>query len=759
MKNAISHSSILGGSVSPIRRAATTLVGQLPRPGALILLACLCLSARAQTGEWAWMGGPSSIYGNFGVYGTQGTPNAENHPGGRESAASWTDSSGNFWLFGGEGFDADGQNGWLNDLWEFNPTTNEWAWMGGSKMTQAHGVYGALGTPSAASIPGSRDSATSCTDNSGNFWLFGGEGYDADGQHGWLNDLWEFNPSTKEWAWMSGPSSIYGNFGVYGTRGTPAAANVPGNRMGASCWTDSSGNFWLFGGYGVDSYGGNGEFNDLWEFNPVTKEWTWIAGNDGFSCYKVNGPVWYCGVPATVTTPGKPSLANNPGSRMFASGWTDSSGNFWLFGGWGLDANAQRGYPNDLWEFNPSLKEWAWMGGSSVMTCDSQGDCNSSGVYGTLGTRAARNNPGGREDSATWTDASGNLWLFGGNNFDANDSYNGDLNDLWEFDPSSNEWAWVGGSNKTLQPGVYGELGTPSAANVPGSRGGALSWTDGSGNLWLFGGYGLDGDDQTETGWLNDLWEYQLPSAAAPTFSVAAGTFATTQTVSISDKTRNAAIYYTLDGSTPTRKSIKYKTALSIAETTTVKAIAEAAGYANSSVASATYTIVKKQTIDFNQPTSPVAYGVKPIALSAKASSGLAVTFSVVSGPAAVSGDKLTITGAGTVVVAANQAGNANYTAAPQVTRAITVNKAKLTVTAKNLSMKQGAAVPTFTYTMTGFVNGDKQAKATTGAPRLTTTATSKSAAGSYPITVTAGTLAATNYSFIFVSGKLTVTN
>jgi YD repeat-containing protein len=68
-----------------------------------------------------------------------------------------------------------------------------------------------------------------------------------------------------------------------------------------------------------------------------------------------------------------------------------------------------------------------------------------------------------------------------------------------------------------------------------------------------------------------------------------------------------------------------------------------------------------------------VTYGVAPITLTATASSGLPVTFSVLSGPATVSGSTLTITGAGTVVVAANQAGNSNYAAAAQVTQTITV--------------------------------------------------------------------------------------
>jgi RHS repeat-associated protein len=80
------------------------------------------------------------------------------------------------------------------------------------------------------------------------------------------------------------------------------------------------------------------------------------------------------------------------------------------------------------------------------------------------------------------------------------------------------------------------------------------------------------------------------------------------------------------------------------------------------------------QTINFPAPASPVTYGVAPITLTATASSGLPVTFSVLSGPATISNSTLTITGAGTVVLAANQAGNANYAAAAQVTQSVTVD-------------------------------------------------------------------------------------
>jgi len=162
------------------------------------------------------------------------------------------------------------------------------------------------------------------------------------------------------------------------------------------------------------------------------------------------------------------------------------------------------------------------------------------------------------------------------------------------------------------------------------------------------------------------------------------------------------------------------------------------------------------QTITFNAPASPVTYGVSPSSLSATASSGLAVTFSVSSGPCSVSASTLTVTGSGTCVVTANQAGNADYSAAAAVSHSIVVNAALLTVTANNVSRAHGAANPSFTASYSGFVNGDTSS-VLSGAPSLTTTATTTSAPGTYTITAAAGTLAASNYTFSFTNGTLTV--
>jgi hypothetical protein len=81
------------------------------------------------------------------------------------------------------------------------------------------------------------------------------------------------------------------------------------------------------------------------------------------------------------------------------------------------------------------------------------------------------------------------------------------------------------------------------------------------------------------------------PSTATPTFLPGAGTYTGPQSVTISEATPSATVYYTTDGTTPTTASTTYTGPIAVNSSETLKAIAVASGLTNSAVGSATYTI------------------------------------------------------------------------------------------------------------------------------------------------------------------------
>lgn len=418
-------------------------------------------------GQWTWMGG-SNQTGGAATYGSLGSPASGNLPGARSAAASWTDHNGNLWLFGGSS-----GGGLFNDLWEYSPGSGLWTWVSGSNTANAAGVYGTQNSPAPGNVPGARELAAAWVDSSNNLWLFGGQGYDASGTTGALNDLWEYNVSSKEWTWVSGVSTAWAS-------GSTPPAGQPGGRSGAVAWVDGSGDFWLFGGSGP-----LGLTNDLWQYAPGTQSWTLVTGSQTTA-----------GSTGVYGTMGKPAATNIPGSRAQAVASIDTQGNLWLFGGTGFGAVGGSGLLNDLWEYSPASGEWLWVGGWNSV--------NAPGVYGTRSATAV-NDPGARYAATAATDTSGDLWLFGGIGFDANGKQ-GPLDDLWEYDASSAQWIWMGGSQTTGAVGVYGTLDAGAATDTPGERSGAVSWSDGSGNFWLFGGDGLAASGGV--GLLNDLWQF-----------------------------------------------------------------------------------------------------------------------------------------------------------------------------------------------------------------------------------------------------------
>ena len=149
-----------------------------------------------------------------------------------------------------------------------------------------------------------------------------------------------------------------------------------------------------------------------------------------------------------------------------------------------------------------------------------------------------------------------------------------------------------------------------------------------------------------------------------------------------------------------------------------------------------------------------MTYGAANYALPTQTTQGLTLTWaSSNTGVATISGNTLTVKGAGTAAITASQAGNEEYKPFSKEF-ALTVAKAPLTITAQDFTRYEGEENPAFTVSYEGFVKNE-DATVLTAQPVIATTATVESAAGTYPITVSGATAA--NYEITFVAGTLTV--
>src|SRR6185503_405759 len=161
-------------------------------------------------------------------------------------------------------------------------------------------------------------------------------------------------------------------------------------------------------------------------------------------------------------------ISNVPSARFEnRAAWNDGAGHFWTFGGGGPFS--------DLWSFNSSTLEWTLVSGSTAI--------NPPGFYGVQGTSSTFTHPASRYGALAWKDDSCNLWLFGG------DSWSGQLNDLWKFQPDPScprNFTCMNGSNQ--QPGIaFASSSTILCEKF------CISYFDSSTNnpnswLWLFPG-------------------------------------------------------------------------------------------------------------------------------------------------------------------------------------------------------------------------------------------------------------------------------
>jgi uncharacterized delta-60 repeat protein len=349
--------------------------------------------------------------------------------------------------------------------------------MAGSSTAGGTPLYGTKSVAAAGNTPASP--GVTGRDSTGKIWLYAN------------TNIWRYDPAIGNWTWINGDGAA-APAANWGTKGVEAPTNHPGARILPITAWDLNGRLWLYGGARADINGQMGDLNDLWRYDSATNQWTWMTG--GNVRFSFSG---------TYGTRNVAAATNHPGARNSAAAGMDAQGRFLFFGGNGQAPMA------DLWRYDPATNWWTWLGGSSSSLAV--------GAYGTQGVPSTSNRIGSRRHGTTlWSREDGTVWLFGGYGFDSNPSmFEMPQNDLWRFQPATNEWTWMAGSslgnfttNMNGWRGTYGTQGVEAAANTPGSRVHAASWVDAHGQLWLMGGTGLDEVEPQSTGLLNDVWRF-----------------------------------------------------------------------------------------------------------------------------------------------------------------------------------------------------------------------------------------------------------
>lgn len=338
----------------------------------------------------------------------------------------------------------------------------QWVWVSGDSSSNGLPVYGQKNIPNINNYPRAAYGGSEWTDTAGNLYVYGGTQNGLSSSYG---DMWLYIPDDKTWTWVTGNGNVGIQAPVFGTKGLSSANNTPGTvtHNNGQTWVDKFNNLWLYNG-------------NMWKFNPLVKEWTWMQGNGTLS------PAYY-GIKK------KSSPANNPGKRNETScTWVDKDDKFWMFGGQ---------TKNDLWKYDYNDNEWTWINGDSISTTIPS--------YGNKGVVSASNNPGARFLNASWYDnVSHCLYLFGGQVNVIN--HGGRRADMWKYDIVADMWVWVSGSSVANDTGNYGTQCIADIANFPTSRlENKVNWTDDCGNFWMFGGGGPGYS-------LNDLWRYNPTS-------------------------------------------------------------------------------------------------------------------------------------------------------------------------------------------------------------------------------------------------------
>ena len=284
--------------------------------------------------------------------------------------------------------------------------------------------------------------------------------------------------SQNQWAFLKGHlnstidyNSHYSIFGEYNPLNFPSSREHCGSGI-------FNKKILIYGG------DGSGAGSDIWSYDINAKAWAIISNRGQYEVF---------------TDKFNESTVAHPGDRTRMASVMDKDGYFWFFGGETKDLGFHTGW-SDMWKFNPTTKNWTWMGGNTSHS--------SSGSYNVPGTPDW---PRARYRVRGWFDKDGNYWIYGGVYYDGiNPPF--PLNDMWKYNVATKNWTCETGDCNTLHwpntpGGVYpATIGESSVSYKPRARCDYGYWQDLEGNFWFFGGN--NGDAHSIGCTLADTWKY-----------------------------------------------------------------------------------------------------------------------------------------------------------------------------------------------------------------------------------------------------------
>ena len=357
------------------------------------------------------------------------------------------------YLFGGYGYDAAGNEGYLSDLWAFNASSATWRFVGGPRV---------VNKPNTAQWPGARHYAAYAHDRRGlGFYLFSGQGVAGDAL---LDDWWRLDLRTMHWR-------LLGNYS------TSAPGSSPAPRKWTSFWAAADALVVLGGEVNVTGDYGQ-ELNDMWAFSFSSHRWSKLYDRQDDLNGKYTGAVQW------------------PGARVNAFTTTASDGQLWMFGGSGHGAT-EGGTLSDTWRWNGTA--WHFEGGNPGGV-DQVGVCSVRGALNASALPTARHAGYNFDRPAP----NGRMLLLGGEHHDPalkvfNDMWSHELRGggAWAFEAGDCNAFNVPNASTPLPPGQAGAQVKP--ASVYGGNG----WSDAhTRTSWAFGG-------GPEAGYISALWKIQ----------------------------------------------------------------------------------------------------------------------------------------------------------------------------------------------------------------------------------------------------------